>query len=126
MAVYDLEEQDQLDDLKAWWNRWGNTVTAIAVAACLALAAVQGWRWWSVRQAEEAAALFAGLSQAARANDLPKAKDATAQLEDRFARQRLRVARGARAREAAATTAATRPARARSCSGWSTAPTRPS
>jgi predicted negative regulator of RcsB-dependent stress response len=86
MAVYDLEEQDQLDDLKAWWNRWGNAVTAIAVAACLALAAVQGWRWWTARQAEEAAALFAGLSQAARANDLPKAKDATVQLEDRFAR----------------------------------------
>ena len=27
MAVYDLEEQEQLDDLKAWWKQWGNTIT---------------------------------------------------------------------------------------------------
>jgi predicted negative regulator of RcsB-dependent stress response len=84
MAVYDLEEQDQLDDLKAWWHRWGNMITAIALVVCVALAGVQGWRWWTGKQAEEASALFSGLSQAVRANDLPKAKDATTQLEDRF------------------------------------------
>ena len=86
MAVYDLEEQDKLDDLKAWWNRWGNLVTTVAVVAALVLVGFQGWRWWTARQVEEAGALFHGLSQAVRANDLPKAKDATAQLEDRFAR----------------------------------------
>lgn len=86
MAVYDLEEQDKLDDLKAWWNRWGNLVTTVAVVAALAMAGIQGWRWWTAKQAEEAGALFNGLSQAVRANDLPKAKDATMQLEDRFPR----------------------------------------
>ena len=94
MAVYDLEEQDQLDDLKAWWQRWGNTITVVAVVACLALAGVQGWRWWMGKQAEDASALFSALSQATRANDLSKAKDATAQLEDRFARTGY-AARGA-------------------------------
>jgi predicted negative regulator of RcsB-dependent stress response len=86
MAVYDLQEQDQIDDLKAWWLRWGNTVTAVAVAVCLAAAGVQGWRWWQNRQSEEASAVFAALSQAARTRDLPKAKEATAQLEDKFSR----------------------------------------
>jgi predicted negative regulator of RcsB-dependent stress response len=86
MAVYDLEEQEKLDDLKAWWRQWGNTITTIVAIACVALAGVQGWRWWTGKQAEEASALFSGLSQAARANDLAKAKDATAALEDRFAR----------------------------------------
>ena len=86
MAVYDLEEQDQLDDLKAWWQRWGNAVTAIAVAACIAAAGVQGWRWYAAKQSEEASALFTGLSQAVRAQDLNKAKDAVAQLEDKYAR----------------------------------------
>ena len=34
MAVYDLEEQEQLDDLKAWWTRWGNPISmAIIVVA---------------------------------------------------------------------------------------------
>jgi predicted negative regulator of RcsB-dependent stress response len=86
MAVYDLEEQDQLDDLKAWWHRWGNVITWVLVAACVAFAGIQGYRWWTAKQVEEASALFAGLSQAVRANELPKAKDAVAQLEDRFGR----------------------------------------
>jgi predicted negative regulator of RcsB-dependent stress response len=86
MAVYDLEEQEKLDDLKAWWQRWGNTITIVAIAACVAIAAIQGWRWWTGKQSEEASALFGALSQAVRANDLPKAKDTTAQLEDKFAR----------------------------------------
>jgi predicted negative regulator of RcsB-dependent stress response len=86
MAVYDLEEQEKLDDLKAWWQRWGNAVTAVAVAACIAAAGVQGWRWYTAKQSEEASALFTGLSQAVRAQDLNKAKEAVAQLEDKYSR----------------------------------------
>jgi len=40
MAVYDLEEQDQIDELKAWWGRWGNVVTGIVIAVCVAIVAV--------------------------------------------------------------------------------------
>ena len=85
MAVYDLEEQDQLDDLKAWWGRWGNTVATVILVAAVAAAAVQGWRWWTMRKAEEAAVLFNAVTVAARANDVAKARDATAQLTDKFA-----------------------------------------
>jgi predicted negative regulator of RcsB-dependent stress response len=84
MAVYDLEEQEQLDDLKAWWNQWGNLVTGIAVAAALGVFAVQGWRWWQGRQAEQASVLFTAVASAAKANDAPKAKEAVAQLEEKF------------------------------------------
>jgi predicted negative regulator of RcsB-dependent stress response len=41
MAVYDLEEQEKLDDLKAWWQQWGNTITTICRVACVALAGVR-------------------------------------------------------------------------------------
>lgn len=85
MAVYDLEEQDQLEDLKAWWARWGNLITTVAAVIAVALAGVQVWRWYQGKQAEEASALYAGLATAARSNDLPKAKDAVAQLTDRYA-----------------------------------------
>ena len=85
MAVYDLEEQDQLDDLKAWWSRWGNTVTTVLLVASLAAAAAQGFRWWTAKKAEDAAVLFNAVTQAARTNDVAKAKDATAQLTDKFA-----------------------------------------
>ncbi len=84
MAVYDLEEQDQLDELKAWWTRWGNVVSGIVIAACVAVVAVQGWRWWQAGKLDQASALYAAVSEAARANDPAKAKDAVAQLADKY------------------------------------------
>jgi predicted negative regulator of RcsB-dependent stress response len=85
MAVYDLEEQDQLEDLKAWWARWGNYVTSIGLAVCVGVVGVQGWRWWHHSQAEQAAVLYGAISVAVRANDLGKAKDAMAGLADKYA-----------------------------------------
>jgi len=86
MAVYDFQEQEQLDDLKAWWARWGNAVTAVVVIAAAVAIGIQGWRWYTTKQADEAGALYGALTAAARGNDMPKAKDATAQLTDRFGR----------------------------------------
>ena len=85
MAVYDLQEQEQLDDLKAWWSRWGNTVAIALTVACVIVVAVQGWRWWNGKKAEDAAVLFNAVAQAARSNDVAKAKDATLALTDKFA-----------------------------------------
>ena len=85
MAVYDLEEQDQLEDLKAWWAQWGNYVTSIGLAVCVGVVGVQGWRWWRHSQSEQASVLYGAVSAAARANDLGKAKDAMTGLADKFA-----------------------------------------
>ena len=84
MAVYDLEEQDQLEDLKAWWKQWGNTISGVIIAVCVGVIAVQGWRWWSQQQAEKGSVLYNAVSAAARANDVAKAKDAMAQLADKY------------------------------------------
>jgi predicted negative regulator of RcsB-dependent stress response len=84
MAVYDLEEQDQLDDLKSWWKQWGNTVSGAVLAVCLGILGVQGWRWWQGNQAEQASVLYNAVSSAVRTNDVAKAKDAIAQLNDKF------------------------------------------
>ena len=64
----------------------GTPLRPCIVAACIAAAGVQGWRWWNGKQSEEASALFTALSQAVRAQDVPKAKEATAQLEDKYSR----------------------------------------
>ena len=55
MAVYDLEEQEKLDDLKAWWQQWGNLVSGVVLAVALGILAVQGWRWWQGRNKPTAA-----------------------------------------------------------------------
>ena len=86
MAVYDLEEQEKLDDLKAWWEQNSKYVSAAVVAVALVVIAVQGWRWYQRTQAEQASVLYQAVSQAARANDVSKAKEPASQIVDRFAR----------------------------------------
>jgi len=84
MAAYDLEEQEQIDDLKAWWNRWGGTISTGVVIAAVVIVGVQGWRWYTGKQAEQASALYMAVSEAGRKNDAPRARDAVTQLEDKF------------------------------------------
>jgi predicted negative regulator of RcsB-dependent stress response len=85
MAVYDLEEQEKIDELKAWWDRYGGAVTVGLVLALLVIAGVQGYRWWAAKRAEDASVLYAAVSDAVRAKDAAKAKDAAMQITDRYA-----------------------------------------
>lgn len=85
MAAFDLEEQEQLETLKAWWKRWGN---AVMLGVALLFAATAGWRYWQYRtatQAEEAAAIYDRLTQAMEAKDTKLARDAGAMLIDKYA-----------------------------------------
>ena len=85
MAVYDLEEQETIDDLKAWWTRWGTLVTWIVIAVAAGFVATQGWRWWKASQAEAAGALYSAVAGASRGEDAAKAKEAMATLADKYA-----------------------------------------
>jgi predicted negative regulator of RcsB-dependent stress response len=85
MALYDLQEQDQLDDLKAWWARWGGTISTGVILAAVLIAGVQGWRWWNANKAEQASALYTAVSESVRKNEPAKARDAITQLEDKYA-----------------------------------------
>ena len=39
MATYDLEEQEQIAELKAWWKQYGNLVAGVATVAALGVLA---------------------------------------------------------------------------------------
>ena len=84
MAVYDLEEQEQLDELKTWWKQHGNWVTAVVVAVAVAVVGWQGWNWWQRDQATQAAAVYAAVERAAAEHDAKKAREATGELIDKF------------------------------------------
>lgn len=84
MAVYDLEEQEQLDELKTWWKRYGNIVTAILFVATLGLAAWQGWNWWQRNQAVQASSVFTGLQQAAGQGDAKRVRELAGELIDKY------------------------------------------
>jgi predicted negative regulator of RcsB-dependent stress response len=84
MAVYDLEEQEQIEDLKAWWAQYGAYVTTAVITVAVIVIGVQGWRWYQANQAEKASVLYQAVSQAMHANDLAKAKDPASQLVTQY------------------------------------------
>jgi predicted negative regulator of RcsB-dependent stress response len=84
MATYDLEEQEQLDELKTWWKMYGNIVTGILVAAALAVAGWQGWNWWQRQQAAQASAVFSALQAATAQKDAKRARELAGELIDKY------------------------------------------
>jgi predicted negative regulator of RcsB-dependent stress response len=87
MATHlDLEEQEQLDQLKAFWKQYGNLITWVLIAALGAFAAWNGWNWWQRDQSAKASAMYDELDKAAQAGDAAKAAGVFADMKDRFAR----------------------------------------
>ena len=54
----DLEEQEQLDQFKAFWAKYRNLITGIVTAALLVYATYSGYQWWRNSQAAEASKLY--------------------------------------------------------------------
>ena len=82
----DLEEQEQVDELKAWWKQHGNLIVSVILAAALAFAGWQGWRWYQANQAAQAAALFDTLARAAQAGDAKALRDTAGTLVESYPR----------------------------------------
>ena len=85
MAAYDLEEQEQLATLKAWWKQNGNLVLGTITAVLLVFAAWNGWRWYQRSQALQAAALYENLQTAARMSDGKAVRDAAGSILENYA-----------------------------------------
>ncbi len=56
--AYDLEEQEQLDEFKAWWKKNGSMTTNIVLAGLVAYAAWQGYHYFQNKKAVEASSLY--------------------------------------------------------------------
>lgn len=82
--AYDLEEQEQIATLKAFWNQYGNFILTLITIILLAIAGWRGWGWYQSRQAAEASAVYEQLKAAAQAKDAAKVKDAAGTLFEKF------------------------------------------
>lgn len=82
--AYDLDEQEQLENLKAWWAQYGNLVTWLVIVGLLAFAAWNGWQYWQRKQAAEASVLYETVQKAIQTRDVEKTKRATADLTEKF------------------------------------------
>ena len=84
--AYDLEEQEQLATLKAWWKDNGAKVVALLLAVAIAAAGWQAWRSWNANQSQQAAALYDSLVRAVQAGDAKALRDAGGTLVESFPR----------------------------------------
>ncbi len=84
--AYDLEEQEQLDELKAWWRKWGNLVTAVIFLAALGVLGMNGYNAWRLKKSGEAAQVYAQMQKAILAKDNVLIKETAATLMDKYAR----------------------------------------
>ena len=84
--AYDLEEQEQLESLKAWWKQYGNAVTWALIVILLAFAAWSGWGYWQRVQSRDAALLYEQVTKAAEGRDAERVKRAATDLEEKFGR----------------------------------------
>jgi predicted negative regulator of RcsB-dependent stress response len=84
--AFDLEEQEQLASIKAWWNTYGNLVTWILIAVLGAFAAWNGWKYYQRSQALQAGQLYEELQKGVTAKDNALVQRAATDMETRFSR----------------------------------------
>jgi predicted negative regulator of RcsB-dependent stress response len=80
----DLEEQEQLDEIKHFWKEYGNLITWGVIAVCAAFAGWNGWQYWQRTQATQAAAMYDEVERAAQAGETARVERAFADMKDKF------------------------------------------
>jgi len=84
--MYDLEEQEQIDALKAWWRQHGRLILVAVVAAALAALGTAGWRYHKAQKNEQASQVFAELEKAARGSNVKQVRELSTQLAEQYDR----------------------------------------
>lgn len=82
--AYDLEEQESIDQMKAWWDRWGTPITVVVCLACLGFAGWNGWRWYERNQAAKAGSLYYQLTQQVVSDDAKNVATLSSALMDSY------------------------------------------
>ncbi len=87
MATHlDLQEQEQIDDIKAFWKQYGDLITWTLVIVLAAFAAWNGWNTWQRSQGAKASALFDQLEQAVQGGDPERVGRVFSDLKERYPR----------------------------------------
>jgi predicted negative regulator of RcsB-dependent stress response len=80
----DLEEQEQLDQLKYFWKQYGNAITWLLILVMGSYAGWNGYQYWQKQQSTKAGALFDEVERAASTGDTSKLERAWNDMKDRF------------------------------------------
>ncbi|EJM99792.1 tetratricopeptide repeat protein [Herbaspirillum sp. YR522] len=82
--AYDLEEQEQLDSIKAWWAKYGALATWTLIVVLAAYAGWTGWNTYQGRQSAQASVLYEEQQKSLLAGDNAKVQRAAGDIQDKF------------------------------------------
>ncbi len=82
--AYDAQEQEQIDQLKAWWQKYGTLILSVITLVLLAFAAYNGWQWYQRDQAADAAGVYVELERAIAARETERVNALSATLTEKF------------------------------------------
>jgi predicted negative regulator of RcsB-dependent stress response len=82
--AYDLEEQEQIADLKAFWNKYGNLITWVLIVALGSYSGYMYWKNRAVSQASAASAMYDQLQASLAAKDNAKVQQIAGDVEARY------------------------------------------
>ncbi len=82
--MYNLQEQEQIDELKAWWKENKRVVILVITAFVVAAAGIQAWRYYQQSQAQQAAESYGALQQLVPENNAKKIREAAAIIIEKF------------------------------------------
>lgn len=89
MAVYDLEEQEQIAALRGWWKQYGGLTIGVVTTVSLGLLGWYGWQSYQKSQNAEASRIFLVLQQAAAQQDTNQVKQAAGELVKQYPRSQF-------------------------------------
>jgi len=82
--AYDLEEQEQIASMKAWWKQYGNIVSWTLIIALSVYCAWAGWKYYQRNQTTQASQLYDELQKGVAAKDNAKVQRVAQDMEDKF------------------------------------------
>ena len=80
----DLEEQEQLDQIKHFWKSWGNLISWVLIAILGSYAAWNGYQYWERSQAAKASALYDEVERSVASGDVNRVERSLADMKDKF------------------------------------------
>ena len=80
----DLEEQEQLDELKHFWKQYGDLITWVLIAVLGVFAAWNGYQYWQRSQAAQASVMYDEIDRAVKADDAARLDRSLADMKERF------------------------------------------
>ena len=80
----DLEEQEQLEQIKYFWKQYGTLINAVLIAVLLTVAGWNLYQYWARSQAAQAAALYDEVERVAASGDIARLDRVLGDMRDKF------------------------------------------